>query len=386
MPLDTKLEGNPESIRGAADWLRNSLQNRVREAASQIYNARNAADSGWTGDASQAFRDKMTQGAGKADELATAAGDMAQKFDDHAAELQRALDTMERARQIAREGGLAVDGDMIADPGPAPAAPAALPTDGSATPAMAQAHADGVAAREAHERKVAAFNQAKTEVDHARTLQKSWNDMWANVGNDLKQKWFFTAGELVSGGIETAMKVRASDLLKNSQRLADDAANMVGHYLAAGDDATRAAAAGAADDLLRASDDLARQSASLSSKIAARMPLVGVVFGAGGIGYDIATGKPPAKAIVSGVGGMAASMATGAAVGTVIGGPVGTVAGVVVGTAAGLITSGAIDAVWDNAPEIAAAIGDGAEAVGDFVGDTASAIGGGIKDAWDAIF
>ncbi|MGH3948549.1 MAG: WXG100 family type VII secretion target [Pseudonocardiaceae bacterium] len=386
MPLDTKLEGNPESIRAVADWLRTSLQSNVESAATQIFNARNAAGSGWSGSASEAFRQRMTRGGRKADDLASGIDDMAQKFDEHAAKLQQAQEAMEGARGIARSGGLEIHGEVIQDAGPAPASATPLPGDGSATPEMVHARTAAVDAQNSHARKVDAYRAATAEVDHARSLQKVWNETWVNVGNDLKEKWFFTVSDLASGAVETVLEARASDLLKNSKRLADDAANMIGHYLAAGDDVTRAAALSAADDALKAADDLARQSTALSSKIAARMPVVGVVLTAGGIGHDIATGKPPAKAIVSGVGGMAASIATGALVGTAIGGPVGTVAGVVVGTAVGLVTSGAIDAVWDNAPEIGSAIADGAEAVGDAVGDAASAVGGGIKDAWDAVF
>jgi hypothetical protein len=46
MPIDTNVEGNPDSVRGVADWLRNSFANTLSDASTQVYNARNSADSG----------------------------------------------------------------------------------------------------------------------------------------------------------------------------------------------------------------------------------------------------------------------------------------------------------------------------------------------------
>jgi len=69
----------------------------------------------------------MTGGADKADGLASAASSAAQALDDYAAELQRAHNDMHAVRAAAATGGLTVNGEVIEEPGPAPAMPVPLP-------------------------------------------------------------------------------------------------------------------------------------------------------------------------------------------------------------------------------------------------------------------
>ncbi|MQA61724.1 MAG: hypothetical protein GEU86_09560 [Actinophytocola sp.] len=65
MPIDTEIKGNVESIRSAANWVRDSLASGITDAVSQIYAARNSADAGWRGEAAEAFRAEVTAGARK---------------------------------------------------------------------------------------------------------------------------------------------------------------------------------------------------------------------------------------------------------------------------------------------------------------------------------
>jgi hypothetical protein len=126
------------------------------------------------------------------------------------------------------------------------------------------------------------------------------------------------------------------------------------------------------DDLLRSGDDLARTSKSLPIKVGGTMALAG-------IGYDIATGKDPVQAVAAGGGGFLASIAAGAATGAVVGSfvpipGVGTAAGAIVGAGVGIFTSGAIDSLFENGPDVGAALDRGAESVV----DTGKAIGDGV--------
>lgn len=97
-----------------------------------------------------------------------------------------------------------------------------------------------------------------------------------------------------------------------------------------------------------------------------------------GIAYDIHSGKEPVQAVAAGGAGFAASvgasMATGAMVGTLIPVPgVGTAVGAVVGAGVGIFTSGMVDSLFEDGPDVGEALGRGWEALS----DTGSAVGGG---------
>ena len=94
---------------------------------------------------------------------------------------------------------------------------------------------------------------------------------------------------------------------------------------------------------------------------------------------DIAGGKDPVQATVSGAGGFAASVATGAGIGTFIGGPVGTAAGAVVGAGVGIFTSGVIDSLFEEGPDVGEAVENGWEAVTDTGEAIADGVGGAIE-------
>jgi hypothetical protein len=388
MPIDTKIAGNPESVRGTAHWMRNSLARAVSDAASQIYNARNSADAGWRGPASDAFRTKMTGGATKADGLATATSDVAQKFDDFAADLQRAQEDMGRVRSTAAAAGLKVEGDLILEPGPAPAAPGVAPTGTGATPETVNAYNQAVSAQNTYSSQVDAYNSAQHAADSARTIGKLAADMVKNVWADVSGKWFLVIGDLANGAGETLAAAHASILMKQSTHLEDEAARLLeaAKTAPAGTttasiykdfDASRAAAYGADDAVAGAAKTEAR---------AGRIGLkVGGALAVAGIAYDIiATDKPVGQAIVSGGVGFGASVAAGALIGTAIPVPVlGTAVGAGVGAVVGLFASGAVDSLYQNGiGAVGDAIADGASAVA----DAGKAVGGLAEDAWNAIF
>ena len=135
------------------------------------------------------------------------------------------------------------------------------------------------------------------------------------------------------------------------------------------------------------SDGYALRAAKVGSLIESKIPVVGLVVTAADIGYDIHTGKPVGKAVISGVGGALAAAGTGALVGTMIAGPVGTVVGAGVGIVAGLVVSGGLDWGYEELPDGAKqAIEGGFDAVGHGIGDAGSAIGDSAKKAWNSIF
>lgn len=399
MPVDTKIEGNPESVTRAASWVRDSLASRVTDTASQIYNARNQADAGWTGPAAGAFRDRMTQGARITDDFAGTARTMAQKLDDLAADLRRARSDMERIRSEASAAGLTVNGDVIAEPGPAPAAPGTPPTGDAATPDAVQAHNDAVQAQQEHAAKVRAYNKAQGEVEGVQRAWKSTVERITEEANSAGPKAWLTVADVAGNTIAAAAGAKYSSfLLDGARHYADDAARAMSHVRAYGDvvldpknfytQLDRAQAG------TRASAALADDAARASSKAKLTGLRLGGALAVGGVVYDVANGKPVGQAVVSNGAGFAASVGAGAVVGTAIGGPVGTAVGAVVGAGVGVFTSGMVDSLYENGiGAVGQAIEDGVDAVADTgevivdgVSDAAGAVVGGVKDAWNAIF
>ncbi len=185
MPIDTKIEGSPASVKGASHWLRTSLGTQVGHAADQINTSRNTANAGWDGTAGQAFSAKMTGGADKADGLASAASSAAQALDDYAAELQRAHNDMHAVRAAAATGGLTVNGEVIEEPGPAPAMPGPPPTGDAVTPASVGAYNDAATAVNRYAALVDAYNAAARDAESVRAsshaaagqLNAAWTDV-----------------------------------------------------------------------------------------------------------------------------------------------------------------------------------------------------------------
>ncbi|TWF92572.1 hypothetical protein [Saccharopolyspora dendranthemae] len=387
MPIDTRIEGNPESVRGISDWLRSTLQRGVAQTTNRIYDARNSANSGWQGPAGDAFSGKMGTAAEKTEQFSTAIRSSAEGFDRYAADLRRAQDDMRGIRERAAGAGLTVTGDVIEDPGPAPATPGTAPSGAAGTPEAVSAHESAAKAAADHASKVAAYEQAQKDADGARHLEKLAADTLVNMKNDVTQKWFIVVGDLTNGAAGTLAAKHTSILQKQSQHLTDEAARLL--------DQARTAPAGTTaasiyDDVDRGraaayqADDVAKAAKDVDGKAARWGFRAGGALAVGGVAYDIANGKPVGQAVVSGGVGFGASVAAGAAVGTMIPVPVvGTAVGAVVGAGVGIFASGVTDSIWQNGVgEVGGAIEDGAEAVG----DTASAIGGAAEDAWNAVF
>ncbi|MGY2704213.1 hypothetical protein [Nocardioides sp. HB32] len=120
-------------------------------------------------------------------------------------------------------------------------------------------------------------------------------------------------------------------------------------------------------------DDLAKAGKSIPLKGSGALAIAG-------IGLDIAGGEDPVQATASGAGGFLASVGAGAATGAVVGSfvpvpGVGTAAGAVVGAGVGIFTSGAIDSLFENGPDVGAAVDSGVDALEDTGGAIADGAG-----------
>ncbi|MFE3176029.1 hypothetical protein ACFXPA_10640 [Amycolatopsis sp. NPDC059090] len=366
MPIETKVDGDPGSMRAAANWLRQDLSQAIHRANDKVYGARNSAASGLRGEAADQLRQKLTTGGRQADDFAESVSSVAQKVDAAADVLQQVQTDLGRIRSDAASAGLSVTGTVIQDPG----------QSGSAGD---------------HQAKADAYQKASAEAEDARRRWKQQVEQRSQDFQNTKNKTVFTlAGFGVTGGTEAA-KVHKSILEKDSTELRTRAAQSLKH----------AEAIGGADpkgfytniDAAAADTAAADSQAARAAKFGKTLTRVGNVGGGalalGGIAYDISHGKPVAQAVTSGAAGFGASIATGAAVGTVIGGPVGTAVGAVAGTVVGAFTSGAVDSMFKHGGHVGSAIDDGIKAVGDTgkaVGSLASDAGSGVKHVWDSIF
>jgi hypothetical protein len=387
MSIDTKIEGNSGSIRASATWLNNSLAAAVDQSVTDLFSVRDQAEGGWQGDAGPAFHSKMDAGGRKANALhggiLTAGG----AFNSYADDLTTAQNGMERARDIARQGGLQLQGDTILDPGTGPAAPT-LPT-AAATPDQVQTYNGQVTAYNDHQAKLTAYAQAETQAKWARSVSDFAKDTLSNALDDLKSKPFIAASDFATDGIVGALFEKHVSILKaQSKALAEESETAIARYLKTpGGTAESKALNLASWSKYLESDGWERNALKISNRVEARLPLIGLAITAVDIGYDVHNGKPVGKAVISGVGGFAAAAGTGALIGGAIGGPPGLILGAGVGLVAGMVTSGALDAAYDRlSPGVQHAIEGGFDAVGHGVADAGGAVGHEAKKVWNSIF
>jgi uncharacterized protein YukE len=389
MGIDTEIKGTPTSIDSAADWLRGTLGTAVDAGADALVAARSTARSDWDGEAGRSFTSTMATAADRADALSTVATSVAGSLDAYATRLRNLQQRMAQIRATAQDAGLDVAGSVIHSPGNGPARPDDPPA-GPTSPTAADAYNAAVTAYNEHQDKIAAYNQAVADADDVRT------DL-AAAAHGLKDEyrglegpdWILNASD-IAGGLagavmefnSSALRGTADYLSELSRRHLDRLRANPGGLSHLYDDIDHwNGVAQQADDAARNADGLARGGKSIPLKL-------GGALAVAGIGLDIAGGEDPVQAVASGTGGFAASVAAGAASGAVIGTfvpvpGVGTAAGAVIGAGIGIFTSGAIDSVFENGPDVGAAFDSGVdaltdtgEAIGDGVGAVADGIGG----------
>ena len=172
MPIDTRVDGDPAAIRDTARWLREHLAFEVAGSARALSLSRADAAAGWEGVAGSAFHDRMASAGVKATALRGDISGTAGAFDELAGHLDDVRQRMRTAQQIAAAAGLAVTGDRIHEPGPAPDVPE-LPGNDAATPDMVAARNDAIEATAANARQWAAYRAATEEAVLARAREEA---------------------------------------------------------------------------------------------------------------------------------------------------------------------------------------------------------------------
>jgi len=394
--LDTEVKGAPASIEAAGHWLSGTLAPAVVRASDALNSARGDAESDWDGPAGGAFASSMRSASRKSDDLSDSAKDVGTALDTYAGSLRSAQDRMADIRDAAAGAGLTVHGYVIENPGAGPARPGPM-TVTADTPVQAiDAHDAAVAAYEAHQDKIRAWNTAVADAEAVRSDLTTAGQELADKYRGLSgAQWLLNPADVVGGLAGARMEFNSSALRQTSQTFKSQAIRDLDRALRSDpsvvgkqrwyqdlDDAKKLA--GSADDLAKEADALKSGSKTLPLK-------AGGILAAAGIGYDIATGKDPVQAVASGTGGFLASVGAGAATGAVVGSfvpipGVGTAAGAIVGAGVGIFTSGAIDSLFENGPDVGDAVDAGWDAVedtGGAIGDAAGAVGGAIGGLFD---
>ena len=380
MPVDTRLDGRPEQVHATARWLRGQLAFEVGAGASTMTSAHAAAGNGWQGAAGTAFQNRMTTTATAAGELRAGIERTAGNLTEYADQLAIAQQHMARAREIAADGGLAVDGFVIREPGAAPAAPAP-----AASPALLTAHTDAVAA---HQPQVDAYLLADGEARKGHAAMRFGSDVVKNMWDDITQKWFFATGDIANGVYGGFLRKHIDALRNHATTTMEQAKKLEAHYLKSqgGSAHSKSLISMISEQKLLAKATEMRAD-GLAVRFAGKVPVIGYVITAAGVGYDIQQGKPAVKAVASGAasvgGSIAGAMVTGLAIGSGLG-PVGTVVGVAVGAVVGgLVASGVTDAAYDRLPPgVKDAFSDGQAAVG----RAADEVGEDAKNLWNKLF
>ena len=362
MPLETRLDGDPDAIRAVADYLRGDLGGQAGELATTACAQRSDLASTWEGRAGDAFGVRASALSIAADALAAQSDACGRALEALAASLGATLEGLATVRDRARSAGLTSMGTTILEP--------AVPS----SPDLQRAW--DLAARETT-RLLAGWHEA---LDAAAAG-------WRGHASDLAG----LAGGLIIDGYEAALLARlapvlsaeAAEQLTLARQLQAHADAMVrdGHFIG-----QREAFGRLLDDR-----DLARWRAGQVAELAEHPELPrglrGGVAGAGGalavittawgVRDDLVEGEPVEQAVVSNVGGTVAGIAAGAAAGAGIGAAVGSVVpgagtavgaagGALVGTAVGVVTSGAIDSAYEDGVDSVADVG---EAAGDGLDD-----------------
>ncbi|MBF6354039.1 hypothetical protein IU449_05645 [Nocardia higoensis] len=362
MSIDTKIDGDPTSIRAAASWLRDSLASQLSVSSGDLDRVKVLAESGWDGEAGEAFTIKVRNTSNKSHDLVTEVQRYATEIDSLANMVEQAQVDMANIRTEATAAGLSVADDSIAEPAGA------------------------------SEDLISAYNTAALAAEQVRSRETFWASTWKNMQNDVKDKWFIVIGDMINGAAGALAIKHSSMLLQGAAAASSEALKALIE--------AKNAPVGTPREVVYRDMDWSRQQTLKAGELldeadnaksrGARIGFkVGGALAAAGIAYDIYNGKPTEQAVVSGLAGFGASVAAGAgvgaAIGTVVPGPgnlVGAAAGTVVGAAVGIFTSGAVDSLYEDGLSVGGAVNSGWDAV-ESTGET---IGGGISKAWNAIF
>jgi hypothetical protein len=374
--LDTKVEGSPSAVSGAATWLRDTLAKKVADAGDHQQDARNDARGRWEGETASSYQNFSGDTLKVNDRHEGRIKDAANALDDYAAKLKGLEDDMRTIRDRASGGGLTVSGTVIHPPADVP------PTEFE--PGSPEENA---------------YNAAKAKVE-------LWNSLVEDAAADY-QTFVDWVDSTMPGAVARAREKDGSDeLLDTVQGMIPNFAGGVGAGLSG------SALSNAAKDLKDQARELRRKSrVSGDPRIrgsvdtpAGRANLDDLLgkadwLGKGGrllggpAGILIDVGFGVRDGMETGDWGRAA-LTTGTSIAVGVGATALVAAGVVTApawvtvVAAGAVAAGAsyaVGQIYDNWDDITDTVSDTWDSASDTVGDAWDSATDTIGDAWDSV-
>lgn len=297
-PLNLRLDGDPESVRAMASWLK-ALGEDVSTCSAVTKRVVESSAHHWRDDKADEYRDRWDSGGRSAAKLADEIELYVDVYHKCADALQTAKGYIRQARELAETPPyLTIDGDFILPPEPDPHP---RTTTYGASNVMQDVFADQVALYRSASDLIRAANDLIYEV--------SMHLGPPPVSKDLPR--FFKAVDYVNGAVGAIAQAYQRHLLQAAQTTATYRGQWAGllRSLDARDLATWAHEF-AADDLARA-----RAASAPATATSKTVDLTGKALLGLGIGYDIfVNGEPWDKAVLEGVSSYA-----GGVVGSVVG-------------------------------------------------------------------
>ncbi|GLZ56030.1 hypothetical protein [Actinomycetospora sp. NBRC 106378] len=115
MPVDTAIDADAGSCRATAQWL-DTVGRDAETTSDRIDAVRRQSAGAWDGTAGDGFRDQARRLGTAGDQVAGNARSAARALADFAGSLDAVQADMARARAVAADAGLPVQGDVIGDP------------------------------------------------------------------------------------------------------------------------------------------------------------------------------------------------------------------------------------------------------------------------------
>lgn len=374
--LDTKVEGSPEAVIGAAMWLRDTLARKVAAAGDQQQDARNDARGRWEGETASSYQNVSGDILKANDKHEDRIKSAANALDDYAAKLQGLEDDMRSIRDRAAGGGLTVAGTVIHPPADVPSTEFELNSPEESAYNAARA-------------KVELWNTlvADSAIDYqtfvdwvdstmpgalAKAREKDGSDAFGDVIGELLPNYVGGAGAGLSG----------LALINLSHDLQADARELRRLSRVSGDPRIRGSVDTPSgkvklDDLLGKADWLGKGGRLLG--------------GPGGILIDIGFGVKDGMETGN---WERATLTTGTSIGVGLGGAALVAGGVIAAPAlvtvvgVGLVAAGAsyaVGEIYDNWDDITDTVSDTWDDATDAVSDTWDDASDAVGDAWDSI-
>lgn len=231
--LSTKVEFEKGSVDQAAEWC-GQVSRALHDVGTDIRKVGTDSEASYEGAAGDALRSDIGDQASTVDEFVSRVDKVKQAISEFTGDMHTVELRINQARSVAEGGGCELTPDGIVDPGPAPQPTGLAAATGPIPPEQAGSHTDAINAHNAavgdHQKKVKAFQEAKTTVDEARQKEIDAHNALGHKLQQFQLREFNEAKKNTVWGVGVGIsasrtfKTASGELLKLSRSLSRDAA------------------------------------------------------------------------------------------------------------------------------------------------------------------